>query len=142
MNKSCSFFTCMCSNVGSTCRLPHMTKKNKCCISFEPSSSKECSGVIDNTVGIIWCQHYCHWCQWPKSHVAFPISHNWPKEYSGVLEDTFSVMWHWYQHQWHHMTKCHVTPHFSCLNLRNGMIPLVIMLLAWCYTDLSVSVIK
>ena len=87
---------------------------------------------------------------WPKSDIAPHINHLDLKNAVAPLmvlstsndADTNAVASHdtkatgigWYQcwYQWHHTTKkSHVAPHFNCLDLRNAMAILMILLAQW-----------
>ena len=58
-----------------------------------------------------------------KSHVAPHFDH---KECNGAINDTVGIMC--CQHHWYHMTKKgHVAPYFDFLDLRNVMIPLMML---------------
>ena len=106
--------------------------------SFQLSWPKKCNGTTDNTVGITWDQHQCQWTT-VMSHLIL------------IILTQGEQCYHWWHH-WYHVAlmqtqmtsydqKSHVTPHFSCLNLRNAMV-LLMMLLASCDTDACVNGIK
>ena len=166
------FFTCMWSNVRSTCRLHHsitwpkyhvvphfihfdprntrlplqcclhhamlvplsvvsQDQKVSCCNSFQLSLCKGCSGAIENTVAFTGWHHWCQWYQWQIRHATPHFGCYSAKECIGTIHDTISITWHWYQHQWHHMTKNYDVPHFSWRNLRNALVPLMMLFAAY-----------
>ena len=111
-----------------------------CCTSPPLSWPKEWNGAIDNTIGIMWCHHWCQRCKQPKmscgtscrslltlNNAMVPLMTPWHH----VMQTPMT---------WHDQ-KCHVASHFSCLNLRNEMVPLM-MLWAAYDTDTSAYGIK
>ena len=68
-----------------------------CWTSFQLSWSKECNDAIDNTVGIVWHQHWWQWCQWPKMSCCTSFDCHW----SEVICTSFwlSLIW---RMQWCH----------------------------------------
>ena len=72
---------------------------------------------------------------WPKSHCStFDLS--WPGKCNGSTDDAINIMWCWHYINAPHDQETHVAPHFNFLELRNVMVPLV-MLLVSCDTDLN-----
>ena len=55
---------------------------------------------------------------------------------------------HWCQCKWHKLPQSHVAPHFSCLDLRNAMVPLMVVstngidAMAWHDSNTNASGIK
>ena len=91
---------------------------------------------------------------WPKSHTALHLDHLdlrneiVPLTLSSACHDADSNGIT--RHQWHHVMlipmasrdqKCYVVPHFSFVNQRNTVMPLMV-LLALCNSDASVNGIK
>ena len=82
-----------------------------------------------------WCHWQCHQhhmmpkpiASYDKKACCTSFWLSWPKESNGPIDDTTSFMWHWFQKQFCHMIKI-VILHFSCLGLRNGMVPMIIPL--------------
>ena len=86
-----------------------------------------------------WCQH--KWCQCQNQMyqmakkscwISFWLS--WLNKCNGGIDDTFDITWCWCQ--WDHMTKKSFP--FNHLDLRNGMVSLMI-LLASCDTVTSIN---
>ena len=66
---------------------------------------------------------------WQKRQIAPNDNYCWSEECNVAIEDSICSMWCWYQHQWHHMTKIsHVKSYFSCLNVRNAV---VLLMMQW-----------
>ena len=111
--------SCDASTGPSGVTLPKMS----CCTSLWSSGPKECIGTINGAVNITWCWHL----------------------FSGITKcntNTSGIMWCQRWCQWHHMTKeTVIAPHFSCLDLWNRMLTLMI-LLTGCDTYASVNGIK
>ena len=126
--------------------------KKSCCTSFQFSWCKKWNGYIENAIGIMWSE----WMPVPmvphgqKCHRTSSFWSSWPKKCNGTTDHAVSIPWCWHQWQWHHVTpmpmashdqKRYVAPDFSCLMLRNAMIPLM-MLLESFDTDTWASYIK
>ena len=89
----------------------------------------------------MWHQQQCQWCQWQKV-----ILHLF------LIALTWGMQWcQWWHHQHHmklkptpvasHDQKSNFAPHFSCLNILNAVISMM-MLMASCDTDACVNSIK
>ena len=65
------------------------------------------------TLGIMWHQHQCHWCQWPEKWCCLSFQLSWPQECSGAFADTIGITW----------PKSHVTPYLSYIKHR----------MQWCH---------
>ena len=86
--------------------------------------------AIDNTLGIMLCQ--CQWHHITKKSCCISVWLPLPKKWKGATDDTIDIMWCQYWHQCFHMTrKSHVAPNFNCHDLRNAVVPLMI-LSEWC----------
>ena len=96
--------------------------------SFWLSWPKDCNGA---TIFILWTQHSCQWHHMTKSHIAPHFGHLDLKEGSDAIDDT-RVMLHLItiiitlEMQW-----CHWWHLYNHLDLRNALMPLL-MLLASC----------
>ena len=57
--------------------------------SFQLSWLKECSGAIDNAIGVIWCKCFCQWCYMTKRVMVYLI----------LIILTYRMEWsHWQCH--------------------------------------------
>ena len=141
----------------------HMIKKS-CWALFWISWPVECDSVIDDVISIMWCWHWCQWCHMTKKSCCTWFQSSWPEEYSGIIDDAsacgsgvswpnvilhiisialaYGMQWchWWHQHpcQCHHMTKSHMTPHFNHVDVKNGMLWLM-MLSPSCEGDVSTN---
>ena len=105
---------------------------------------------------------YTNGITWPKSNVVPYFWPSWPKEGNCAIDGAVHITWYWHWCKWYHMTstpvpvlscdagvdvsditwqKSDVTPDFNCLNQRNPVVTLK-MLLVWCDTYVSANDIK
>ena len=86
---------------------------------------KECSGAIDNAVGITWHQCLCHWHHKTKEVMFHLILIVLTSEVNSAIG---SAIWH--QVILVPMTlydsKSHIAPHFICHALGNSMVPFMV----------------
>ena len=62
----------------------------------------------------------------PKMSCCTSFQSSGKKECSSIIDSVVSIMWCWHWHQWHHINKSHVPPHFTCLDLWNAMVALIL----------------
>ena len=109
------------------CQWCHMNK-NLCYTSFWSFWPKECSGAIDDAVGIMWQQIWHQWCHMTKKrYVALYFDHlnlgnammqlMMPLTSCDTDAGTNGITW----------IKRHVAPNVDQLNIKNVMVPLTIL---------------
>ena len=80
----------------------------------------------------MWHLSQCHWHHMMKKFILTSFQFSWLGKCSGSIDDSISIIWCWHLTPMaSHNEESDVTSDYNCLDLRNAMVP-QIMVLALC----------